>query len=133
MNIGHAFNVRLSKPAEESLAYIIHESENIGQKIFGQLKHRLPYDPYPEINEENDIFHSELVKALKRKDFEVHRLKSKEFLDFRVFYIVDEEENLIYILEIVKRKSNTYNLDSRHMKTIMDLYIKYYLDKTNIK
>lgn len=122
-------NVKLSKPAEESLAYILAYDKNLGLKIFKQLKHRLPYDPYPDIDDENDLFHSTIVKNLEKEGLEVHRLKSKEFLSYRVFYIVDEEKDLVYILEVVERNSETYKMGAKHVRTIKDLYTKYYLNR----
>jgi mRNA-degrading endonuclease RelE of RelBE toxin-antitoxin system len=123
------YSVKLSKPAEESLAYILHQNKEIGRKILGQLKHRLPYDPYPDIDDEQDLFHSEIVKSLEEEDVEVQRLKSREFSGYRVFYIVDEDEYLIYVLEIVQRSLKTYDITTPHMQRIKDLYIRYYISK----
>ncbi len=123
--------IDLSKPAEKSLAAIISENREIGEAIFNQLYNRLPYDPYPDIDDEDDLFHSTLVESLNREGYEVYRLKSREFRGYRVFYIVDEDENLIYVLEIVKRRSDTYKLNAQHMQTIKSLYIQYYTQKIN--
>jgi len=123
------YSVKLSKPAEESLAYILHQNKEIGRKILGQLKHRLPYDPYPDIDDEQDLFHSEIVKSLEEEGIEVQRLKSREFSGYRVFYIVDEDEYLIYVLEIVQRSLETYDVTTPHMQRIKDLYIRYYISK----
>lgn len=123
--------VELSIPAQTSLAYIIHEDKDLGVRILGQLKHRLPLDPYPEIDNENDLFQAELVKALEKEGIDVYRLKSREFLSYRVFYIVDEDADLIYVLDIVKRTKDTYKLHSTHIQSIKRLYTEYYTDKAN--
>jgi mRNA-degrading endonuclease RelE of RelBE toxin-antitoxin system len=122
-------NIRLSKPAEVSLAYIIQNDKETGERIFAQLKHRLPNDPYPDVNDENDLFHSEIVKALEKEGIEIYRLKSKEFLGYRVFYIVDEEKRLIYILEITRRGEHTYAMGKVPIRTIKGLYIEYYANR----
>lgn len=124
-------SVEFSIQAETSLAYIIHEDKGLGARIFGQLKYRLPLDPYPDVNDEKDLFQAELVKALEKEGMDIYRLKSKEFLSHRVFYIVDEDEDLIYVLEIVKRAKETYKLSSMHIKSIKQLYFEYYTDKAN--
>lgn len=123
------YSIRLSKPAQESLAWILHENEELGKKILRQLKHRLPYDPYPEIDDEQDLFHSEIVKSLEKEAIEVRKLKSTEFANYRVFYIVDDDEQLIYVLEVVKRSAKTYDISTPHMQRIRDFYIKYYVSK----
>lgn len=124
-------SVEFSIPAETSLAYIIREDKDLGGRIFGQLKYRLPLDPYPDVDDKNDLFQAELVEFLEKEGMDVYRLKSREFHKYRVFYIVDEDEDLIYILEIVKRTSHTYKLHSSHMQTIKRLYREYYTDKAN--
>lgn len=123
------YSVDLSKPAEESLAYILHQNKEIGGKILGQLKHRLPYDPYPDIDDERDLFHSQIVDSLEREGIDVHRLKSREFSNHRVFYIVDDDEHKIYVLEIVQRTAKTYDISTPHMERIKDLYIRYCVTK----
>ena len=123
------YSVELSKPAEESLAYILHQDRELGMKILGQLNHRLPYDPYPGIDDEQDLFHSEIVTSLEKEGIEVRRLKSREFSGYRVFYIVDEDEYLIYVLEIVQRSLKTYDVTAPHMQRIKDLCIRYYVSK----
>lgn len=123
------YSIQLSKPAEESLAYILRENKQLGMKILGQLRHRLPYDPYPAIDEEKDLFHSEIVTSLEKEGIEVRRLKSREFIGYRVFYIVDEDEQLIYVLEVVQRSGKTYDPTAPHIQTIKHLYIQYYVSK----
>ena len=123
------YSIELSQPAEESLAYILNDTRKIGIKIIGQLKNRLPYDPLPDIDNERDLFHSEIVKSLENEGFEVYRLKSREFYDYRVFYIVDDDVQKIYVLEIVERTNKTYDLFTPHMQRIRNLYIQYYLSK----
>lgn len=121
--------IKLSKPAEKSLELIIKENPSLGKSIFSQLKDRLPLDPYPD-DPENEIFHSKPFKALERGGYDIRILKSKEFFrSCRIFYIVDETIEIIYILEIVKRDYDTYKLSSEHVKTIKDLYMKYYTHK----
>jgi len=122
-------SVDLSKPAEESLAYVLHQDKELGMRILGQLKHRLPYDPYPDIDDEQDIFHSEIVTSLQKERIDVHRLKSREFSNHRVFYIVDDDEHKIYVLEIVQRTAKTYDISTPHMERIKGLYIRYYVTK----
>ena len=123
--------VELSIPAETSLAYIIHEDKDLGIRILGQLKYRLPLDPYPDVDDANDLFQAELVEFLKKEGIDVYRLKSREFLGHRVFYIVDEEADLIHVLDIVKRTKYTYKRSSTHIQTIKQLYFEYYTDKAN--
>ena len=123
------YSIKLSRPAEESLAYILQENKEIGMKILGQLNHRLPYDPYPTVDDEQDLFHSEIVRSLERESIEVRRLKSKEFSGYRVFYIVDEDEHLIYVLELVLRSPKTYIVSAPHMQRIKELYMQYYISK----
>lgn len=123
------YSIKLSKPAEISLAYILRENKELGTRILGQLKFRLPYDPYPDIDSEQDLFHSEVIQSLEREGFEVHRLKSREFIGYRIFYIVDDDECLIYVLELVERTSKTYDITEPHMQRIKDLYIQYYISK----
>lgn len=124
-------SVEFSIPAETSLAYIIREDKDLGGRIFGQLKYRLPLDPYPDVNDGNDLFQAELVKALEKEGIDVYRLKSKEFQKHRVFYIVDEDLDLIYILEIGRRAEDTYKLSATHIQSIKQLYTAYYTDKAN--
>lgn len=123
--------VEFSIPAETSLAYIIREDKDLGIRIFGQLKYRLPLNPYPDVDDEKGLFQAELVKALEKEGMGIYRLKSQEFLSHRVFYIVDEEADLIYILEIIKRTKDTYKLSSMHIQSIKQLYTAYYTDKAN--
>lgn len=123
--------VELSSAAVKSLDSIIRNNKNLGARIFGQLKHRLPLDPYPDVNDKNDLFQAELVEFLEKEGIDVYRLKSREFLGHRVFYIVDEEADLIYVLDIVKRTEDTYKRGSTHIQSIKQLYFEYYTDKTN--
>jgi len=118
--------VTLSKSAEESLAGIISSNKTLGQRIYKQLSTRLPLDPYPETKNHNDVFHSTVVNALEKQGFDISRLKSSQFIRYRVFYIVDEEFDTIYILHIVERDKATYRLDSEHIETIKRHYINYY-------
>jgi len=130
MNISDMiYSIKLSKPAQISLAYILRQNKEIGRKILGQIKHRLPYDPYPTIDAEQDLFHSEIVQSLEKESIEVRRLKSKEFSGYRVFYIIDENEHLIYVLELVLRSSKTYIVSAPHMQRIKELYIQHYISK----
>ena len=121
--------VELSKPAQISLAHIIHEDETAGKSIIAQLKFRLPLDPYPDIDNPNDLFRSAPFKNLQKLGYDIFRLKSSEFKKYRIFYIVDEDSSIIYILEIIKRDDKTYNLSGKHINTIKDLYIEYYTKK----
>jgi len=121
--------IKLSIPAEKSLEHIIKNNLSLGKRIFSQLKDRLPLDPYPD-DPENELFHSKPFKALERDGYDIRILKSKEFFKlYRIFYIVDEPAEIIYILEIVKRSRNTYELSSEHVKIVKDLYIRYYTHK----
>ena len=121
--------IKLSIPAEKSLEHIINNNPSLGKRIFSQLRDRLPLDPYPD-DPENELFHSKPFKALERAGYDIRILKSKEFFgSCRIFYIVDEPAEIIYILEIVKRDDDTYKLSSEHVKTIKDLYIRYYTHK----
>jgi len=122
--------VKLSKSAEESLAYIIDFNKTLGQRIYKQLTKRLPLDPYPDTDNQNEIFHSMLFMALKKKGFDVLRLKSSEYFKYRVFYIVDEDVNCIYILDIVERSILTYELNTSHVETIKRHYIEYYQNRS---
>jgi len=124
-------NIELSVFAERALDRIISENKNLGTRIFAQLKNRLPLDPYPDVDDKNDLFQAVLVEFLEKEGIDVYRLKSREFLSHRVFYIVDEDEDLIYILGIVKRTKETYKLSSMHIQTIKQLYLEYYTDKAN--
>lgn len=121
--------IKLSIPAEKSLEHIIKNNPSLGERIFSQLRYRLPLDPYPD-DPENELFHSKPFKALERDGYDIRILKSKEFFrSCRIFYIVDEPAEIIYILEIVKRDDDTYKFSSEHVKTIKDLYIRYYTHK----
>lgn len=122
-------NSKLSIPAEKSLENIRKENPPLEKKISALLKHRLPFDPYPD-DPENELLHSYPFEALEKNGIDIRILKSKElFESHRIFYIVDEPAEIIYILEIVKRNVNTYKLSSEHIKTIKDLYISYYTHK----
>ena len=123
------YSIKFSKPFQVSLAYIINQDIELGKKIFNQLKDRLPYDPYPEIDDEQDLFRSVIVRSLEKRGMEVYRLKSRDFHNYRVFYIVDDDEYKIYVLEVVPRSAKTYIIATPHMKTIKDLYIQYYTYK----
>lgn len=106
------------------------ESDRItALKIYKQLTKRLPFDPHPNIKNKNEIFHSMPFMALKNEGIDVSRLKSSEYLKYRIFYIVDEDADCIYILHIVEKSPTTYELDTSHIETIKRLYIEYYTNK----
>lgn len=121
--------VKLSKSAEESLAYIIHSERKLGQRIYMQLSQRLPLDPYPDACNQNETFHSTVFKALEKQGFDISRLKSSQFIKYRVFYIVDEDVDCIYILDIVERNDATYKLNAKHIENIKRHYIEYYQNR----
>ena len=124
------YKIEFSMPAYTSLEQISKTTKHL-QSHYEQLTNRLPYDPYPTNNtDKNNKFEAMQFKALVKQGFNVLRLKAANFFQYRVFYIVDERERLIYILEIVKRDNNTYNLDAQHVATIKDLHDKYYKTKT---
>lgn len=124
-------NIELSVFAERALDRIISENKNLGTRIFAQLKNRLSLDPYPDVDDKNDLFQAVLVEFLEKEGIDVYRLKSREFLSYRVFYIVDEDADLIYVLDIIKRTKDTYKLHSMHIQSIKRLYTEYYTDKAN--
>lgn len=101
----------------------------MAKRLVGQIKRRLPYDPYPDKDDSDDYFTAVLFDALKQEGIDVYRLKSREWKRYRLFYLVDEDNGLIYILEIVLRDDKTYRLSEKHVDTIKELYIKYYVNR----
>lgn len=125
--------VTFSKSTVEYLAKL-GRSENdsdrkLGKSIFMQLSKRLPFDPYPNIDSRKETFQSMPFMALKAEGIDVTRLKSSEYLKYRVFYIVDEDADCIFILHIVEKNLATYNLDSEHVKAIKKHYFEYYQNR----
>lgn len=120
-------NLILSPAAECSLAYILRNDESVGIKLFNQLKYKLPYEPLPNDRTPKKFFYANLINELKKENYEIFRLKSGEFRGYRVFYLIDDKNDVIYILEIFKRSESTY--DKNHMEKLKKLYILYYTNR----
>ncbi len=118
--------VHLSSPVQKTLNMIAQRDSAAAKRILAQLLNRLPIDPYPDIQTAEEIFHSCLVKNLEIDGYYVSRLKSLLFLQYRIFYLVDDDFGLIYVLEIVPRNKGTYDKNSKHYQTIKAQYLEYF-------
>ena len=83
----------------------------------------------PDTQNIGETFHSEIIKNLAKEGYDIRRLKSSDFSGFRIFYIVDEDCSLIYILEIIPRNNDTYKSNSPHYTTVKRLYVDYFTNK----
>ncbi len=119
------YKIKFSVPSERSLAEIKAKDYNLAKRIISQIERRLPYDPYPD-DDSKDYFTAMLFKALEQDGYDVWRLKSQKWRNYRVFYLVDEDKELIYILDVVLKDDDTYRPATGHVDTIKQLYIGYY-------
>lgn len=117
-------NVKFERSAEEALAYIMRDDEDLGYKVLARLK-KLKADPYPHSFGDVTI-NSETVQFFKDQGFDVRKLRCSEFDRYRVFYFVDEKAELIVICEIIKRTDDTYNEKAPHIIRIKEAYRKHY-------
>jgi len=117
-------NVKFERHAEEALAYIMRDAEELGYKILARLN-KLKADPYPHSFGDVTI-NSETVLFLKDQGYDVNKLRCSEFDRYRVFYFVDEKTDLVVICEIILRKNDTYSDDAPHIQRIKDAYAKHY-------
>jgi mRNA-degrading endonuclease RelE of RelBE toxin-antitoxin system len=117
-------DVKFERPAEEALAYIMRDDEDLGYKVLARLK-KLKIDPYPHSFGDVTI-NSETVQFLKDQGFDVRKLRCSEFDKYRVFYFVDEKVELVVICEIIKRTDDTYNEKALHIIRIQEAYRKHY-------
>jgi len=118
--------VKFELSAEEALAYIMRENEELGYKILTRLK-ILEYEPYPHLFS-NYKLDSETVKFLKKQGYDIRKLWCSEFNKYRIFYFVDEDKELVIICEIIKREDDdiTYGDNSPHIKRIKEAYKKHF-------
>jgi len=123
------YEISLSAPFSKALNRLAGKDPDIVKRILAQLRYRLPLDPYPDEQGHDDIFHSTVVKNLEIDGYYVSRLKSLLFDKYRIFYLVDEDYSLIYVLEIAPRDSTTYDRHSPHYRTIKTLYLEYFQNR----
>jgi hypothetical protein len=115
--------VKFEQSAEEALAYIMRDDEALGYKILVRLK-MLEADPFPHQFSDVTVEAKEVI-FLKKQGMDVRSLKCSEFLDFRVFYFVDELAGLIIVCEIISRKM-AFSEDAPHIERIKSVYRKYF-------
>jgi mRNA-degrading endonuclease RelE of RelBE toxin-antitoxin system len=123
------YEIILSAPFSKALNKLAAKDPDTVKRILAQLRYRLPLDPYPDEQGQDDIFHSTIVKNLEIDGYHVSRLKSLLFNKHRIFYLVDDDYNLIYVLEIALRDSTTYDRNSPHYRTIKTLYLEYFQNR----
>jgi mRNA-degrading endonuclease RelE of RelBE toxin-antitoxin system len=117
-------NVKFERPAEEALAYIMRDDEDLGYKILARLK-KLKVDPYPHSFSDVTI-NSETVQFLKDQGYDVKKLRCSEFDRYRIFYFVDERAELVVICELIGRSDDTYNDNAPHIQRIKQAYGKHF-------
>ena len=116
-------NVKFESSAEEALAYIMRDDQDMGYKILARLK-KLKADPYPHSFGDVTI-NSETVRFLKDQGYDIKRLRCSEFDRYRVFYFVAEKAELVVICELIKRSDDTYSNNAPHIERIKHAYSKH--------
>jgi len=117
-------NVKFERSAEEALANIMRDHEDVGYKILARIK-KLKSDPYPHSFGDVTI-NSETVQFLKDQGYNVNKLRCSEFDRYRVFYFVHERAELVIICEIIIRDRDTYQDNAPHIQRIKHAYGKYF-------
>jgi len=83
--------------------YRIAETETFTKKInsnkFKHLYNKILMDVYPILK--NNPYYSANIKKLKGEYKELYRFRIG---DYRIFYIIDENESIIFIINIENRK-----------------------------
>jgi len=117
-------NVKFERRADEDLANIMRDNEELGFKILARPT-KLKSDPYPHSFGDVTV-NSETVQFLAGKGYDVRRLRCSEFDRYRIFYFVDEKGGSIIICEIIPRAKDTYEENAPHIQRIITAYNKHF-------
>jgi hypothetical protein len=85
----------------------------------------LEYDPWIESLKDGETG-SMAVVILKRKGYDVRRLKVKDVTGWRTFYYVDTSKRKILVKEIIPRADDTYELSAPHVRRLISNYRRYF-------
>lgn len=85
----------------------------------------LGFDPFPS----DAAVESMEVKLFKGMGLEVRRLKSVEFQKHRIFYLVDNPHDTVYVMHIVDRNHYDYENSPGTNQAIASKYRAYYGEK----
>lgn len=102
----------------------MRDNEDLGYKILARLN-KLKADPYPHFFGDVTV-NSETVQFFIDKGFDVRKLRCSEFDQFRIFYFVDENAELVIVCEIIRRTDDTYNENALHIQRIKQAYIRHF-------
>jgi mRNA-degrading endonuclease RelE of RelBE toxin-antitoxin system len=65
------------------------------------------------------------VEFLLKQGYDVRRLASTDFKDFRIFYFIDDDRDLIKVCEIVRRMSDKETYDCNELPHIQRIKQEY--------
>ena len=83
----------------------------------------LAVDPYPHhLEADAGWLDVAMVKGLRRRGYDVYRLKSKRLGRYRILYFVIEDRCRVLVKEILIREADTYDLNSDHFRRIVENY-----------
>jgi mRNA-degrading endonuclease RelE of RelBE toxin-antitoxin system len=117
-------DVKFEEAATVSLDNIMLNDRDVGFKILARLK-KLKVDPFPHSFGDVTV-DSHTVQFLKDLGMDIRRLKCSEFNDYRIFYFVNEETDMVIVCEIIKRNRDTYSEIAPHMERIKSAYRRHF-------
>ena len=118
--------LRFEKPAEEALERIMKTKKQLGYDMLARLE-VLKTEPYPHFFGDYTI-NSQAVQILIKDGFDIRTLKCSEFHRYRIFYFVDEGNDIVVVCEIVMRKTDkiTYGKKAAHIERIKAAYKRHF-------
>ena len=95
---------------------------DIRARVWGAFE-ELAVDPYPHhLEADSEWLDVAMVRGLRRRGYDVYRLKSKRLGRYRILYFVIEDRCRVLVKEILTREADTYDLNSDHFRRIVENY-----------
>ena len=116
---GQRYDVRPEGAAVEALERM---KPALRARVF-QAFRELEVNPYPRhLETATDFLSLKAVKVLQREGYDIYRLRTRHIGGVRIFYFVIEPECRVIVKEVVKKTSQTYELNSPHIQRILQNY-----------
>lgn len=115
------FDVLIEEPAKTVLREMTMEE---AAHLVAGLR-ELEYDPWVESLKDGETG-SMAVVILKRKGYDVRRLRVKDVTGWRTFYYVDTSKRKVLVKEIIPRADDTYELSAPHVRRLISNYRRYF-------